>query len=149
MKMYDENYETIAGVQGQWLTVTNAKQVSTGQRVRYSGGVCQFGYTEPEIIVVEKDGTASVYQGACADVDLFSDFWKNIQVFCPSLPVERKKAKKVAKVVIDSDKGMYWFLLTIGKLSPIRSVKFASRKSTIRSAQRLCELIGYECEIAK
>ena len=148
---YDENCETLEGVNGQWLTITKSEQAITGQRVRYSGTVTQFGYTEKEIIIVKEDGTVDVYQGdERVDSNLFSDFWKNIQVFCPLLPVERKKAKKVAKINIHNNvMKKYWFETRIGAVSCIHRNYYTSHKSAIRGAQRFCKTIGYEYEIAK
>lgn len=140
----NNNIEVIDGVTGEWRPINREEGLSVGQMVRYcnSGTIeCSFGYEDDRRFYQSKNGIDTF-----VDKDGFScsqhnfGYWNIIEAFFPN---------KVAKVVISSDHVLYWFTMTIGRMSPIKSVQFSSRKSTIRSAQRLCELIGYECEIVK
>jgi len=135
--------ETIDRVKGEWRTVTKASEGKDGQRVRYDGNHCRFGYSDS----LKHRRIRIVGKGLQLKELLYTCWDGEVQAFFP-LPV--RKSRKVAKVRIYQNErsGFYSFETWINNVMCEKRL-YSARSHAIRGARRFCKAIGYECEIVK
>ena len=140
--------EVVDGVKGEWRSVTKAKEVKVGQRVRYECfGKRGYVADDPRLVRSTDGYDVETWDGVgplSSCTNLF-DVAFHVQAF---FPIAEKNPRKVAKVYVAYSLDRWRWVFESFKFVEIHSFcNYPTRAHAIRGARRFCKTIGFECEI--